>query len=115
MTSQGLPVVVELGSGRATIRHLHVGWRTTCTSGYEFEFADFLGGGALVAGRFGGTFTTNEARSGGGRMISDYEVSGSLSKSAGSGTLKLTVTPKDAAGTAEDTCATPAVTFRVRG
>ena len=112
-TSQGLPVVVELGNGGRAVRHLHVGWRETCTSGDAFQFADFLSGGALTAGRFGGTFSTNETRSAGGTIVSDYAISGKLSKAAGSGSLKLTITLKDAAGATEDTCGTSALTFRV--
>ena len=114
-TSQGLPVVVELAAGGRTIRHLHVGWRETCTSGDEFQFADFLSGGALVAGRFGSTFSSNETRSEGGTIVSNYEIAGKLSKTAGSGSLKLTAIFKDAAGATEDTCGSSALTFKVRG
>ena len=113
-TSQGLPVVVELGSGGRAVRHLHVGWRETCTSGDAFEFADFLSGGALIAGRFGGTFSTNETRAEGGTAVSDYTISGKLSKTAGTGSLKLTITLRDAAGATQNTCGASAVTFRVR-
>jgi hypothetical protein len=113
-TSQGLPVVVELGSGGRMVRHLHVGWRETCTSGDAFEFADFLSGGALIAGRFGGTFSTNETRTEGGTAVSDYTISGKLSKTAGSGSLELKITLRDAAGATQNTCGASAVTFRVR-
>lgn len=114
-TSQGLPVVVELAPGRRTIHHLHVGWRESCTSGDEFQFADFLSGGALVAGRFGGKFSSNETRSEGGTIVSSYEVAGKLSKTAGSGSLRLTAVFKNAAGATDDTCDSSAVTFKVRG
>lgn len=114
-TSQGLPAVVELRSSRTAISHLHIGWRATCTSGNEFQIGDFLSGGALVGGRFAGKFSTNEPETGGGTITTAYDISGRLSRTAGNGILKLTVTPKDAAGTVEDTCSTPTVTFKLRG
>lgn len=77
--------------------------------------ACFLSGGALVGGRFAGKFSTNEPETGGGTITTAYDISGRLSRTAGNGTLKLTVTPKDAAGTVEDTCSTPTVTFKLRG
>lgn len=112
-TSQGLPVVLELARSRTRVQHLHIGWRAACASGAGFQFVDFLHGGALTDGAFGGSFSTDADASGGGSFHSDYGVTGKVSKTAGTGKLKVTVTERDAAGAVQDTCSTSGVTFRV--
>ena len=67
----------------------------------------------MTRGAFNGAFSADEDTSDGGSDHSEYAVSGKLTRTAGSGRIKVDLTSKDSAGTVVDTCSTGSVTFKV--
>jgi hypothetical protein len=114
-TSQEQPVVVRLDRRRRTVADLRIGWATSsCEPPSYFRLGDHLVNFPLRAGRFGATFSDTDDGPNGSKVAVDYQVSGSVSRRAASGRLRVTFTQTDAAGAQMLTCDSGTVSWQAR-
>jgi hypothetical protein len=114
-TSQHHPVVVQLDARHRKVDQIRIGWDGTCTSGSTFSVGDRLQDFGLRAdGSFGDTFTNDISQKAGGKQSYVYELAGRTQGANVNGTLKVTETDTDGAGTKTDTCETGVVHFTGR-
>jgi hypothetical protein len=107
LTSSGRPVVAQRSRDGRRIDSLWMSWGAPCQKGGGFsigeEFVRFpLSGG----GRFGNPFSDDYKLDDGGTRTYAYELEGKVGASRASGTLRVLVTEKDAAGATTDSCDT---------
>jgi hypothetical protein len=114
LTSQSMPVSVELTSDRQRIRHLHIGWDAPCTTGGELVLADFLTNFDLVGGLVDTSFVQTYSDGEGGLVVYDYKVSARVAGSTSTGTLSVVVNAIGADGTTGGSCTSPAVSWTAK-
>lgn len=112
LTSQSMPVSVELSSSGTRINHLHIGWIAEGASGV-WPIPDFLTNFAIVNGAVDETFR-QDYPSDDGLTRYDYRLSARIGKTSSTGTLEVTVSTIDAAGTTTATWTTPTVRWTAR-
>lgn len=114
LTSQSMPVAVELSSSGSRINHLHVGWVASCSSQGVLVIPDFLTNFNLTNGAVDETFRQDFPLDEGGVVRYDYRLVARVRGAASTGTLNVTVSQIGTAGTVEESCTTPAVTWTAR-
>jgi hypothetical protein len=113
VTSQDLPVVIELSKGGSSVRHMHFGWDATCKPDGLFEFGDTLLNLRLTNDRFGGAFAFDVNQPEGEKLRLAYTLRGTLLGTRARGTLRVRATARDAAGAVTTSCDTRAITWKV--
>jgi hypothetical protein len=114
VTNQSQPVAVELSSSGAQIKHLHVGWVASCSTGGQWVTPDFLTNFDIVGGNVSESFSQQYPRSAGGVLSFAYQLSSVIGKAKATGSLAVTVTATDAAGAVEYTCSAPSVRWTTK-
>jgi hypothetical protein len=109
MTSDGMPVVLQLDPAATRVAHFTVGWETACRpSGGFAHFATDLIDYTIADGAFGDTFTDGPDDMGNGvtRTVT-ITLSGRVAAHSASGTFRLSGTDVSATGDPpDDTCDT---------
>lgn len=105
-TSQDHPVVVRLDRKRKRVSDVIVGWESSACEPPDNFFRFPLGFSNLRvrASKFGGTFQESVPMDDGSSFSFGYELAGSLARRSVRGSLKVSVTGADAAGTTTVTC-----------
>jgi hypothetical protein len=114
ITSQSLPVSVELSSSGSRIAHLHIGWIARGTGEGLWIVPDFLTNFVLVNGRIDETFAQEYPFPEGGRTKFDYRITAQVGAASATGTLEVTVTEFDATGATTGTWSTSTVRWTAR-
>jgi hypothetical protein len=105
-TAQGEPVVVRLDAKRKMVSDLLVGWESDSCQPPDryFRFGERFSRLKLRARRFGDTHDESYTTDDGGKLVYGYELAGSVARRSVSGSLQVTVTGTDAAGTPNLSC-----------
>jgi hypothetical protein len=109
VTSQSMPVTVELSASGQRVNHLHIAWAAPCSNGGAWVLADFLTNFALTGGAVDETFEQSYPTSDGGLFKYAYRLAMRVANRNLTGTLEVTVTVTDAAGATEAVCTAPTV------
>ncbi len=112
VTSQHMPVVLELVPSRAEVHHLHVGWFGRCQDGSYNVVPDFLVAFPITGGVWGDIFTQNFTTPT-LTYTASYDIHGTLGATKGAGRLSVNVQGVDANGAVQDACSTGTVRFAV--
>ncbi len=113
-TSQEEPFVARIDAKRKKVTDLLMGWSTnSCASGNGFRFHEHFSNFLLKpAGGFGDSWEEKFTRDAGGDRRFGYQLTGRITRTKASGSLKVTVADTDAAGAAADSCDTGAITWK---
>jgi hypothetical protein len=113
-TSQEKPVVVRVDAKRKEVTDVLASWDThTCTPDASYGFPEHFSGFRLKpTGRFGDAFTQDYAMDGGAKRHFAYTLAGRVTRVAAKGTLHVTMTDADAAGTQTLACDSGGVTVK---
>jgi hypothetical protein len=114
LTSQSMPVSVELSSSKKRITHLHIGWLAPCPDGSAWVIPDFLTNFTLTSGQVDEAFQQEYPDIEGGMTRYDYRLSARVGQRTSTGTLNVTVSSIDATGAVQAACSTPTVTWTAR-
>lgn len=112
VTTQHMPVVLELQSSRAEVHHLHMGWYAQCQDGSYNVVPDFLVAFPIVSGVWGDVFTQTFATPTLNYTVA-YDIHGTVGASKGTGRFSVEVKGADAAAVVQDDCSTGSVKFSV--
>jgi len=105
-TAQDLPIVVRLDAKRRTVADLLYNWESaTCKPDDMYinaneDFSSF----PLANGRFGDAFDQSYAPDGGGEGKVSYDITGRVSRTRASGSVRVNVTQTDPAGAVAMAC-----------
>jgi hypothetical protein len=114
-TSQGSPVVLRLVAARKRVGDLFVSWFGACTPQGSWWSREHLGNFPVKrSGAFGNPFSDEVTRDDGGKVTYDYAVTGKLSRTAGTGSLRFKLSETDPAGAAGPACDSGGVTWKVK-
>lgn len=114
VTSQSAPVAIRVNASGRRVTDIGFSWEAGCTAGGGATLADWLSNFPLSrSGAFGDTFTQSYPTDGGGRNDFAYDLHGKLGRTAGSGSVAVTLTQVDPSGATTDVCTTKKVTWRV--
>lgn len=84
LTSQGYPVTIRLKPNRRSVAEIDIGWSADCTPNGSVTVPEQFTNFPIAGGRFGDVFTV-KLPSDGGQDVFDYHLSGTLTRSGGSG------------------------------
>jgi len=114
-TSQGEPAVVRVDAKRRMISDVITTWRTSsCTPAASFRFPDAFGNFRVKStGAFGGAFTYDASFDGTKRHFA-YTLSGRVSKTKTTGSLRVTFNDADATGAQTMACDSGGITFKAQ-
>jgi hypothetical protein len=114
-TSQNGPVVLELPASHRKVRHLRIGWQSTCRTGTEFQVADDQVDFAIKRRRFGDAYKAPPYNiEGGGHGRDHYAVRGKVLRRKASGTFRVRTSEVDANGQPTDACDSGTLTYKAR-
>lgn len=113
VTTQEMPVVLELNSTRTQVRHFHVGWIAECADGSFSVVPDYLVDFPISGGRWGDVFQ-QDYQGADLRWTLSYDVGGSVTRTSGSGRMSVDIAGIDATGAVKEGCNTRVFQFTVR-
>lgn len=113
VTSQEMPVVLELDDARSRVQHFHIGWVAECADGSFSVVPDYLVDFPITRGRWGDVFQ-QDYQGADLRWTLRYEVSGTLSTTRGTGRMSVDIAGTDATGAVTQGCNTRPLQFSVR-
>lgn len=112
-TSQEQPVVVRLDRSGRKVSNLMIGWGSEqCVPEGYLSFGESFVNFPLRSRRFGEAFTETYDLEDGSKRNFAYDVAGTVSRSAASGSLRVKVAQTDPAGAQTLSCDTGAVSWR---
>lgn len=114
ITSQSMPVSVELSSSGSRINHLHIGWIAQGPGDGVWVMPDFLTNFTLVNGAVDETFNQEYPSADGGRTRFDYRLVAKVGARNASGTFQVTVSEIDASGATTGSWTTSTVRWTAR-
>jgi hypothetical protein len=104
-TSDDGPVVIERSRDGRRVDSVWMSWSADCQSGGSFDIGDdFVHFPVSRAGRFGNAFDQPFTLDGGATRTFAYQLGGQVGASRASGTFRVIVTDKEAAGATTDSC-----------
>jgi hypothetical protein len=114
-TTQGEPVVVQTSKDRSRIAYIGLGWRASCSPSGFVAFAEEFGNFPVTDdGAFGDQWTSDYPFTDGtGKNSFSYNVTGTLMKAGGSGSLSVDLVSSDSAGARTGSCHTNRVRWSV--
>jgi hypothetical protein len=115
MTSQQMPVVLELSSQRNLVETISFGWGASCTPEGNLVLPDVLSDFRVTGGAFGDVFQQPFDIDGGGKRTFDYDIKGRIAgKTSASGSVAVKMTETDPAGTVTTSCDAGSFTWNAR-
>lgn len=115
LTSDGRPIVVERSRDGRMLDSLWVSWFAPCQSGGAWGIGEqLLRFRVSRTGRFGEPFTDDVQPPEGGTRVFAYLLRGLARTTRLSGTFRVEVTDKDAAGATTDSCDTTLLSWSAR-
>lgn len=114
LTSDRMPVVVELDPGGQSLRHLRVGWYAPCTPEGGILYGDRLSNRRMTGGVYTEVFQQTATSPEGGKQVVDYAVNVQAKGSTVSGDITVKITESDPAGATVMTCDTGRDTWTAR-